>query len=705
MWSREWKLALSVILIALVTLVSFLSSLDNDFVNYDDTAHVTQNPLIRDLSWNNIKGIFSTPVISNYVPLVSLSFSLDYALWGLNPFGYHLTNVMLHLINSLLVFALVLRLNNPLLPALVVAVFFGVHPLHVESVAWVTERKDVLSTLFYLGGLLFYLRYREGCQSRFYVLSFAAFVLSLLAKPMAVTLPLIMFLCDYLSARSWSTRALLEKVPFLGMSALFSVYTAWAHQYGAPGGFYALYVSNLGDNLLIACWGLIFYLGKTFMPVQLSAFYPYPAEISLRLPTFFLPPILLLALAAGVWFSQRYTRKVIFGSLFFLLTLLPVLNVVQFHMLAAADRYMYIPSIGIFYLAGVAFQRIYFWKIHWEKTKKVSLMVLLGVIVTTLGTLTWQRSNVWQDSETLWLSVLKNDPGVPVVHNNLGNVYLKKGRMDAAIAEYKKAISLNPNDASLYNNLGAAYLKKGRLDAAIAEYRKAISLNPADALAYINLGNTYSSKGRLDAAIAEYRKAISLNPDYALAHNNLGNAYLGKGETDAAIAEYRKTISLNPADALAHYNLGVAYGGKGKLDAAIAEYQKTTSLDPTNALAHTNLGIIYARKGELDAAVAEYKKAISLNPAGAVAHYNLGIIHEGTGKPDAAIFEYKRAVSLSPQRKVFYYKLASALYVQGRHEESFSVLEKVLALFPGDGTATEMLREYRKAGLPTRKSR
>ncbi len=698
MRSREWKLALSVILIALVTLISFLGSLDNGFVNWDDDLYVTQNILIRDLSWNNIKAIFLSPVVKMYVPLVPLSFSLEYALWGLNPFGYHLTNLLLHLGNSLLVFVLVLRLSGHLLAALVASLFFGIHPLHVESVAWVTERKDMLSTLFFLGALLFYLRYQEDRRTVLYALSFVAFVLSLLAKPMGVTFPLILFLCDYLSARPCTTRSVVEKFPFLMVSTLFSI-VAVLTQYSA-GGPHVPRLYTLTENLLIACWGLIFYLGKTLMPVQLSAFYPYPAEISLRLPTFFLPPILLLALAAGVWFSQRYTRKIIFGSLFFLLTLLPVLNVVQFHMLAAADRYMYIPSIGLFYLAGVAFHRIYFLKIHWEKTKKVSLMVLLGVIVTTLGTLTWQRSNVWEDSETLWLSVLKNDPGIPVVHNNLGNVYLKKGRMDAAIAEYKKAISLNPNDASLYNNLGAAYLKKGRLDAAIAEYQKAISLNSDDALAYINLGNAYSKKGRLDAAIAEYQRAISRNPDDALAHNNLGNAYLGKGETDAAIAEYQKAISLNPADSLAHYNLGVAYGGKGELDAAIAEYQKTISLNPTNAPAHTNLGIIYARKGELDKAIAEYKRAISLNPADAVAHYNLGIIHEGTGKLDEAIVEYKKAVSLDPQRKLFYYKLASAFYVDDQPKSAISVLEKVLSLFPEDAAATEMLQEYRKAASP-----
>ena len=505
-----------------------------------------------------------------------------------------------------------LRLSGLLLAALVAALLFGVHPLHVESVAWVSERKDVLSTLFFLGALLFYLRYQELRRSGFFALSFVAFVLSLLAKPMGVTLPLIMFLYDYLSARGWTTRTVQEKVPFLMVSILFGVIAVLNRQ--SPEGSYALYISSLGDNLLIASSGLIFYLGKILMPLQPSAFYPYPAEISLHLPTFFLPLMLLLVLVSGIWITRRYTRKVIFGSLFFFLTLLPVMSIVPFHGAAAADRFMYIPSIGLFYLAGVAFQKIYVWRVRWEKAKKVSLAVLLRVIVTTLGTLTWQRSNVWQDSETLWLSVLKNYPEVPVAHNNLGNVYLKKGRLDAAISEYKMAISLNPSDAGLYNNLGAAYLKKGRLDAAIAEYQKAISLNPADALAHYNLGVAYGGKGKLDAAIAEYRKTISLNPTNAPAHSNLGIIYARKGELDAAIAEYKKAISLNPADAVAHYNLGIIHEGTGKVNEAIVEYKKAVSLDPQKKLFHYKLASALYHDGQLKLAISVLEKVLSLFP-------------------------------------------------------------------------------------------
>jgi len=653
----HWKLAASVGLVALVTLLSFLSALDNGFVNWDDDLYVTQNILIRDLSWNNIKTIFLSPVATMYVPLVPLSFSLEYALWGLDPFGYHLTNVLLHVGNSLLVFALVLRLSGQLLPALVASLLFGVHPLHVESVAWVTERKDVLSALFFLGALLFYLRYQEDGRNRFYVLSLGSFVLSLLTKAMGVTFPIVLFLCDYLSDRSFTKRSVVEKVPFLMVSALFSLVALLGHHPVGDPHVPRLYA--LTENVLIACWGMVFYLGKTLLPIQLSAFYPYPAEISLRLPSFYLPLILLLALAAGVWFSRRYTRKVVFGSLFFAFTLLPVLNIIPFSGAAAGDRFIYIPAIGLFYLAGVAFQKIYSWKIRRERAKKLVLTVLLAVTVSTLGTLTWQRCNVWQDSETLWSSVLELYPGVPHAHTNLGNAYSEKGRLDEAIGQYKMAIALNPNHSAAHNNLGTAYVKKGRMDEAIAEYKKAIALDPADTRLYNHLGVAYTSKGMLDAAIAEYKKVVDLNPSNALGHNNLGIAYVKKGMLDAAIAEYKKAIVFNPSGALSYYNLGLVYEGKGELDNAVAEYKKAIALNLAGHLAHYNLGNVYVRKKELDAAIAEYKKAVAISPNSDSTHYNLAQTWQMKGNLKQAIFHYRRAVALNPDRKLFHYKLAS----------------------------------------------
>jgi tetratricopeptide (TPR) repeat protein len=651
-----------VALIAVVTLVSFFSCLDNDFVNWDDNFYVTENRLIKNLSWSNTMEIFFSSALASYVPLVTLSFSIEYALWGLDPFGYHLTNLMLHIGNSLVVFVLVLRLSRYLLPALVAALLFGVHPLHVESVAWVSERKDMLSTLFFLGALLCYLKYRETSRARFYVLSLAAFVLSLLSKAMAITLPLILILSDYRSGRSWNRRLLLEKVPFLLISVLFAIVEILGQHSGKG---LNPRVFALGENVQIALWGVVFYLRKSLAPVGLSAYYPYPAEISLLLPAFFLPPMILLGLAVGVWVSRRYTREVVFGSLFCLMTLLPVLKFVPFGRdFVAADRYMYIPSIGVFYLVGIAVHWAANRETRWERAKAAALTALVSLTVLTFSVLTWKRCDVWQDSESFWLSVLADNPDLAVAHNNLGNFYRETGRLDAAIDRYRKALALDPAYAYAHNNLGLVYSRRGRLDAAIEEYKKALAFDSTYALAHNNLGNAYEKKGRLDEAFREYEKALALDPTLAKAYNNLGNIHQRTGLLDAAIVYYEKALALDPSLTYTHYNLGVSYEKKGRLDAAVGEYEETLRSDPTFALAHFRAGNIWDLKGDL-------KQAISY---------------------------YEQAMTLDPKQRVFYYRLASALRADGQVGAAIALLQRMLGLFPGDRDAARTLEEWGMAG-------
>ena len=414
------KIVFSIIFVAVLTFFSFSSTLDSEFTNWDDQKYVTENHVIKEISWDRLKTIFTDFYTEAYSqPLVILSFAIEYYFFKLNPFIYHLTNLILHTLSSVLVFCLVFIFSRKISISLITALFFGIHPLHVESVAWVSERKDVLSIFFFLQSLIFYLLHKERNKWFYYYLSVFVLVLSLFSKAMGVTLPFILLLFDYLSGRRFDRKALLEKVPFFAVSGLFVVMNLYI--FYSAGAIISTKVFSHYDNVLIACRSLVFYLIKVLLPINLSAFYPYPTEISIFQPDFFLSLVVLIILVALVWYSRKYTRKIIFGSLFFLLTILPVIKLVPFGGggAAMADRYMYIPSIGLFYVAGVAFYKAFQWDdVSLGSVRKLTVL-LLCLVVLFFSFLSYKRGDVWQKSETLWLNVIKNYPDVSLAHNNL----------------------------------------------------------------------------------------------------------------------------------------------------------------------------------------------------------------------------------------------------------------------------------------------
>ncbi len=615
-------------LIAVATLVPFLGSLDNEFVSWDDAIYVTENRLIQELSWKSVSKIFSSPRKKTYVPLSALSLAIDYSLWELDPFGYHLTNLLLHLINTLLVFCLVRRLAHRLLPALIAALLFGVHPMHVESVAWISERKDVLSTLFFLTALLSYLRYRTSQKTLFYLLALACFVLALLSKQIAITLPVVLVLCDFLEGRSWTKRALIEKIPFLLLSLFFGLgaylldqFRWWpqvlkparsisqtheAHnpqeiiervgerkspdrqptskgQEARPEADQNLRDPSpdkatkqddiltrvlsdhakwarpafLAEQLLLSCWGVIHSLGTALLLVPLSIIYIAPPEASFLQPTFLLSLLFVATLSICVWISNRYTRVVVFGSLFFFFTLLPTFKFLPF----SADRYTYIPSIGLCCLAGFAFDWLH---TRWRGVGRRLLVVSVGLVLSLLGVLTWQRCEVWQDSESLWSSVVSAYSGYPAVHINLGHAYWNKGKLDAAIGAYKTALSLAPTRVEALNNLGTAHAQKGEFETAIESFQKALAVKPHYSQARANLASVYVKQGRLDIALAEYQKALAREPNNPEILFNVGIVWHKKGELKPAILHYARALNGNPHQPSIYHNLAFALHGLGE---------------------------------------------------------------------------------------------------------------------------------------------
>ena len=565
-------------LIFLITCLVYIPTLKSGFV-WDDVNYVPENTLIRSLSIHNLSKMLTSFRVSNWHPLTWLSLALDYAFWGLNPFGYHLTNVIMHGLNALLVFFLTIKLTvsaresnrvsphsemersilaHPLIVAGVTALLFSLHPLHVESVVWVSERKDLLCAFFFLLSISSYLSYTSSITKRntriWFAACFLLFLSALMSKPMAVTLPAILLLLDIYplkrislySGKSGKTLfVLLEKLPFFTLSIASSIITIIAQHTG--GAIRNLERFSTDARLLNAIRSLIFYLEKMVVPVKLVPFYPFPAHIDWFDLKYLFSLLLVLAVTGCcLWMAKQGKCLFLTAWSYYVVTLLPVIGIIQVGGQAAADRYTYLPGLSIFILIGTGVS----WIFH--RGTLIKYKCILGGLVLTfififLGQLTVKQIKIWHNSEILWSYVISAFPfpkSDPLAHYNLGNAYSRKGEPDKAISEYKRALILRPNYAEAINNLGSAYATKGRFDEATVEFERALSTNPHYAKAHNNLGSAYIIGGRLDEAISEYKKALAIEPDNAKAHHNLALAYYSKENYRLAIIHFDKAVEL-----------------------------------------------------------------------------------------------------------------------------------------------------------------
>jgi Flp pilus assembly protein TadD len=561
-----WLLA---VLLALVTIAVYWPALSHDFVNYDDPSYVTSNVHVQTgLTWDNLRWAFCHPVVGNWHPLTMLSLMFDCQVYGLKPWGHHLTNVLLHGANTAMVFLLLRGLTGAVWRSLMVAALFGLHPLHVESVAWVAERKDVLSTLFGLLCLMAYARFAveskvHGPRSKheiaargYYWAALIFFALGLMSKPMLVTLPFVLLLLDYwplnrIRSSEFGTRnftsLLLEKTPFFALAAVMSVVTYAVQQH--TGMMHSLENVPLGARTGNALISYCRYLGKLFWPTDLAVFYPYPTDW----PSFqvLLAGGLIAGISTFVFFQRTPRPCLLTGWLWFCGTLVPVIGLVQVGGQAMADRYSYIPSLGLFILAVWGAYELAQPGRHHE-------LVLGGAgcvaIILCMG-LTRQQLGYWQNSETL----------------------------------YRHALAVTKNNYLAHHNLGIALFKQSRVDEAISQYREALRLKPDYAEAHYDLGSALAVNDQTDAAIVEFQKAIQLEPDYAPARVNLGTALGREGQTDEAIGQYREALRLQPDNAELYYDLGTALGMNGRIDEAIVQFQEALRLQPDYAAARHNL--------------------------------------------------------------------------------------------------------------------
>jgi len=637
--------------IFLIIFAVYTPALENDFVNWDDDICVYENIHIRSLDAPSLYWMFTAFHASNWHPLTWVSHAVDYSMFGLNPLGHHLTSIILHGVNTFLVFLLIIQLMlkaktmdkaplpsmlslsvwvQVLIAAGITALLFGVHPLHVESVAWVAERKDVLCAFFFLLTLLSYFFFASAADKKKRRAWFTAcLVLSssaLMSKPMAVTLPLVLLLLDIYPLRritlstgnNLSLWVLLEKVPFLCLSFVSGVLTILAQHAG--GAVVSLERLPLRFRLINALHSPLFYLTKMVWPRGLVPVYPFPKNIHVFDLKYIISGILFVSVTGVcLWLLRREKCMLFTVWAYYLITLMPVLGIIQVGSQTAADRYTYLPSISIFLLAGIVTSMVLARSTPIKKKILYGGLIVVPVFIVC-GQLTIQQIKIWNDSETLWRYVINCFPGrVFIAHNNLGLVYDRRGMYDKAFKEYEKAVAIYPAFAEAHNNLGVAHTRKGMFDKAIEECEKAIAINPSFAEAQTSLGNVYLKKGMVDDAIAEYKKALTIKPDYAKAHCNLGAAYVSKKMYERAIISFTKAITLKPDYEEAYYNLGAAYANKGMIDEAIAHFKQAVGIKPGYMKAHYGLGMAFYSRGDFKSAIVHLDRAgelgYSVNPA------------------------------------------------------------------------------------------
>src|SRR5438876_2126671 len=595
--AQRWVRWLAPLLVALFTLAAFLPALQNQFVNWDDKDNFLDNPHYRGLGWTHLRWMWTTH-LGHYIPLTWMTLGLDYLLWGMNPVGYHLTNLLLHAANAVVFFFVVRRLLARALPspserghalalsAGFASLVFAIHPLRVESVAWATERRDVLSGLFYLLTILMYLRAREREERGrgWYWLSVAVFVLALLSKSMVVNLPVVLLILDVYPLRRlggavgwWSAparRVYVEKIPFVLLAAVASAVALMA-QLSHDTMVSVVQLSGLG-RLAVSMYGLSFYLWKTVAPVNLSPLYELPPTVNPWAPPFLLSYGLVLAITAIVLALRRHVPGLPAAWFAYVVILLPVLGIFQSGSQIAADRYTYLAGLGWAILAGAGLLSC--WRSsRRSKTGTPATWLLAGIafcVVVGLGVLTWNQVHVWHDSEKLWSHAVAIDPGSAVGQYSRGLVLAQQGKLTEAMEYYQTALRINPDYADAHNNVGAVLADQGRLAEAIEHYREALRLKPDYADAHYNWGNALAQQGKPAEAIEHYRQALRIKPDDALSHTNWGVELAQQGKLAEAIDHFREALRIKPDDALAHRNLGLALTQPGKPAEAFEHFQQ-----------------------------------------------------------------------------------------------------------------------------------
>ena len=724
-------------LLGLTTLALFWRATQCGFINYDDPDYVTSNPQVqKGLTMDAMRSAFTDNIAANWHPVTMLSHTLDCQLYGLNPWGHHFTSILLHSLNAILVFVLLKRMTGAFWPSWFVAAFFAVSPLRVESVVWVSERKDVLSGFLGLLALIFYVRFAQGRSAGLrsatrpvpaltarpggwnYALALFFLALGLLSKPMLVTWPFVMLLLDYWpldrrgsaegGARNFlrNFKTLVgEKIPFFALTLAGSLVTYYVQQReGAMGGAHKLPAGLECENAVLSYCR---YLGKLFWPSDLAVIYPFPLSDSYPLIQIIGAGMLLAAITLAVWWGRHRRPYGLMGWLWYCGTLVPAIGLVQVGTQAMADRYTYLPSLGFYILVVWSLAQL-------AVTRRFLLVPLLaaaGLYLVAFSAVTFRQIGYWRNGVTLFQHTVAVTVDNAVACNSLGLALAAESRLDEAISQYVEALRIRPNYGECHKNLGLAYDRKDRHDQALQEFETAGRLKPGSPEIQGAWGAALVKAGSYSQAIEHLQTALALKPDAANTHAFLGLALADQGQTNDAVREYQTAIRLQPTNAPAHSYLGVLLGNQGRLDEAVLELETALRSDPDDAATHGNLGLALEQQGKIDPAIDHFKAAVRLKPGDAAYHERLGALLDKQDLTAEAVREYETALRLQPELVALHAVLGADLLTLGNSDEAIFHLRAALHSKPDDasahndlgnaldgkGQADEAIREYQEA--------
>jgi tetratricopeptide (TPR) repeat protein len=700
---RDWLLALGL----LAAVVLAYEPAWNGKPVWDDDAHHIR-PALQ--SWKGLERIWFEPgATQQFYPLVYSVLWLEQKVWADAPAGYHIVNILLHAVSALLLVKVLRRMEVP--GAWLGAALWALHPVQVESVAWMSELKNTLSGLCYLGSALAYLRFDRERRGWCYLASLGLFGAGLLAKSVIATLPAALLLVFW-----WKRKKLRWKEDVLPLGPFFVVgiglglFTAWMERTMVIGIDRGSHLSGV-DRCFVPSRAVWFYLGKLAWPHPLIFMYPR-WEVSAAVWWQYLFPGALLLLAAGLWFWRgRLGFGPLVALLFFAGTLFPALGFVDvypFRYSFVADHFQYLACLGPLALAGAGIERGLGWA-----AKSTPLFKATGcaVLLAVLGALTWVQCGQYSDVETLWRMTVARNPGCWMAQNELGVIRLAQGKLDEAASRFKIVLDLHPDDEKAHDNLGTVLSRQGAVGEAIEHFRKGLAIQPADPKARDSLGTLLFQQGKAGEAIAEYQKALALQPDFAEVRDHLGNALLQQGQAGEAIAQFRLALALQPDLANAHYNLGNALLQQGAIVEAIAHFRKALEIQPNFAEARNNLGHALLLQGEVVEAIAQFRKALEIQPDYAQAGRNLGRALLRQGDFGGALACFEKTIALPPDAAQKWHDLGDDFLQQGFLIEAIACYRQALSINPrfaqawaGLGMACFNNGQWKEAGESWQKS-